>query len=985
MVDSVASGGSSNSSLSGEEAQPPPAAAAAAKEGGDGSSRRRSEEEAKNEEEEGDDDDDDDPHRKRAAVVAGEEKEEGKADASSKKAPASRAKPRGGGAKALKQNEDLYSNFITLDEKFVSGSGNVTSCWVCICLYCQQDYDAKVKSCHGQEFRIAAIPVPKRHQRSKRVCETHLNGCKPYKLHRRNTLLASNAVFVKTLLVPASASPASALTHVTTASSSAKTAAASAAVAASTSSTTTKTTGRQKRRILNDSSILEYFVRPMSEEEVSDMEEKLIEMIVDSHLPFNIVERPSFLRFVSSLRNTANTRIPGRTKLKEKLLVGAAKVAKDDLLELVKTELGKGHHAGLIVDVWMNVRKIHIEGVILKAGDEFFALQADQADYEHDGMAVARGWEVLIIRVGDEYHGLYYFLSDDAGQCSRARRILALRHPHMIWMRCWAHQINLMVHSLIKNAGFAAVCKQAIMATNKITASSSKWMPQLKNVVVDFYGKKVSSKIYTVAETRWNTTQQCFASQLRMRDACKNFVQKFENVPKFPDACKVWADDAFWHKLEEAELLIRPLCDASYLMQRNKGNTIAHVVLVFLVIYNHVREYCGNSPEVDVLKKDLESRWHGEDNPLFFLAFALHPSFHHMAVDIVKHSEKVDGSWGRKGNALSVVRLAKAATFYYSKHKRVLDTTNQEEELLELDKCMRQWLQGTTKDMSRYKEGENASEWWNENRTEHPELAQLATFLLDCPVQGAACERLFKDFALFHTKQRNRLNADTVYKSTLVKHMLRRKYPEDKARSASTKHTNRLLSGDQYTRINVPLSPVVAVGGRRRMEVEDEQVSEAEEDEQDEEEDDDDDEDEEENPSSLVDIVAASRRGQRTAGAGAAADEEEEEEEELCELDIWLEVLRTVVPDDGTFYEDDDDDSSLGDLYGSDEQDVVEDSYEVAPTVLVPLPTVDNKKFAQEDKHYFKKKKYVRNDKYGLDKLLPEGMILPPLSSIYKM
>lgn len=119
----------------------------------------------------------------------------------------------------------------------------------------------------------------------------------------------------------------------------------------------------------------------------------------------------------------------------------------------------------------MNVRKIHIEGVILKAGDEFFALQADQADYEHDGMAVARGWEVLIIRVGDEYHGLYYFLSDDAGQCSRARRILALRHPHMIWMRCWAHQINLMVHSLIKNAGFAAVCKQAIMATNKITAS----------------------------------------------------------------------------------------------------------------------------------------------------------------------------------------------------------------------------------------------------------------------------------------------------------------------------------------------------------------------------------------------------------------------------------------------------------------------------------------------------------------------------------
>jgi hAT family C-terminal dimerisation region len=509
----------------------------------------------------------------------------------------------------------------------------------------------------------------------------------------------------------------------------------------------------------------------------------------------------------------------------------------------------------------------------------------------------------------------------------------------------------------------------------------------------------VSAKIYTVAETRWNTTQQCFASQLRMRDACKNFAQKFENVPdsKFPEACKVWAIGAFWQGLEEAELLIRPLCDASYLMQRNKGNTLAHVVLVFLVLYNHIREYCSNSREVDVMKKDLEMRWHQEDNPLFFLAFALHPSFHQMAVDILKHSEKVDGSWGRKRNALSVVRLGKAATFYYAKHKRFLDTTNRNEELLELDKCVRQWLQGKTSDLSRYKEGENAAEWWNENRTENPELAQLATFLLDCPVQGAACERLFKDFALFHTKQRNRLNPDTVYQSTLVKHMLRRKYPEDKARCASTKHTNRIVSADQYPRKNVPLSPMghhALQQGRRRGGRNSMEMEEAEDDEEeqvfaaDEEDDDDDNDDEEEDNPSLVDIVAARRRGRRTAANLLV----EEEEEESCELDIWLEVLRTVVPEDDSAFYGNDDDSTDDELYGADDKEkqedrmeIVEDSYEVAPTVLLPLPTVDNKKFAQEDKHYFKKKKYVRNDKYGLDKLLPEGMELPPLSSIYKM
>jgi Protein of unknown function (DUF 659) len=476
---------SSSSSESSKELQPPPAAAAAATGGEEDVNDGISEQEQEENEEE----DDDDPHWEPAASVVGEEKEEEEeADASNKKANKSRAnksraKPRGAGAQAMKLNEELYSHFITLDEKYISGTGNITNCWVCICLYCKQDYDDKVKRCNGHEFRIAGIPVPKRMQRTSRICDIHLRSCKAYKLHLRNFLLA-NPPTVRTLrLWSSSSSPASAmsgLTHATVtapaASSSAKTAPAAAA-SASTSSTTTKTS-RRKRNSLVDSSLLEYFVKPMSEEEVSDMEEKLIEMIVDNHLAFNIVERPSFLRFVASLRNTANTRIPGRTKTKEKLLVNAATIAKEDLLEHVKKELDKGHHAGLIVDVWMNVRKIHIEGVILKAGDGFFALQADQADYEHDGMAVAQGWEGLIIRFGDEYDGLHYFLSDDAGQCARARRILALRHPHMIWMRCWAHQINLMVRTLLESAGFAAVCKQAIMAANKITASSSKWMPQ---------------------------------------------------------------------------------------------------------------------------------------------------------------------------------------------------------------------------------------------------------------------------------------------------------------------------------------------------------------------------------------------------------------------------------------------------------------------------------------------------------------------------
>jgi hypothetical protein len=103
-----------------------------------------------------------------------------------------------------------------------------------------------------------------------------------------------------------------------------------------------------------------------------------------------------------------------------------------------------------------------------------------------------------------------------------------------------------------------------------------------------------------------------------------------------------------------------------------------------------------------------------------------------MAVDIIAHSEKEDGSWARDKNPLTVARLAMAATFYYGKHKLFYDFDNkknkQQEERRQLDKAVRQWLQGRTRKdlMSVYNSGENAAEWWRENRTEHPEIAQLA-------------------------------------------------------------------------------------------------------------------------------------------------------------------------------------------------------------------------------------------------------------------
>jgi hypothetical protein len=93
---------------------------------------------------------------------------------------------------------------------------------------------------------------------------------------------------------------------------------------------------------------------------------------------------------------------------------------------------------------------IHVDGISLRAGEASFAIDTEEAGKDHDGVALARGWERLMLT---KYELTFsYFCSDDAGQCGCARRILALCYPFILFMKCWAHQVNLMVKHLLSQS-----------------------------------------------------------------------------------------------------------------------------------------------------------------------------------------------------------------------------------------------------------------------------------------------------------------------------------------------------------------------------------------------------------------------------------------------------------------------------------------------------------------------------------------------------
>jgi hypothetical protein len=173
----------------------------------------------------------------------------------------------------------------------------------------------------------------------------------------------------------------------------------------------------------------------------------------------------------------------------------------------------------------------------------------------------------------------------------------------------------------------------------------------------------------------------------------------------------VWDDLEFW--FDDAELCIRPFCQVSFLMQRN-GNTMAHVMLVIINLYDQIHDFCGHTEDEVGMLKDIERRWFGQDQPLFSLAFALHPIFRNTAVAILKKSKDKHGSEANSGNTLTLSRLVEAAEFYCTKHNLFETETDKdhEKELKCLGKHMKAWLRGDRVNVDDYDPAENEVEHW---------------------------------------------------------------------------------------------------------------------------------------------------------------------------------------------------------------------------------------------------------------------------------
>ncbi len=211
--------------------------------------------------------------------------------------------------------------------------------------------------------------------------------------------------------------------------------------------------------------------------------------------------------------------------------------------------------------------------------------------------------------------------------------------------------------------------------------------------------------------------------------------------------------------------MIRPLTVASFRLQKDE-NCMADVVINYGAIYRTFSNCIDNN----LLVPNIERRWEDCEQPLFMLAFFLHPTYIETFLQMDDETELT-----------SLSELCKIAIFYYQRF--IGDDIGQ------LRMEVVQWRENGTHAYGVDKSSEfpTALDFWDFVKLafKGSRLAPLALIILCVVINTATCERLFSELSQIHTARRNRLKAKKVKKISIVRQAVRKKNAkEDKNMSA---------------------------------------------------------------------------------------------------------------------------------------------------------------------------------------------------------
>ena len=195
----------------------------------------------------------------------------------------------------------------------------------------------------------------------------------------------------------------------------------------------------------------------------------------------------------------------------------------------------------------------------------------------------------------------------------------------------------------------------------------------------------------------------------------------------------------------------------------------------------------------------LETRWEKMEQPLFVLGYAAQPKYATKLRLLIKQLPS--------SSLFTISKLARMSHLYYEKY---IGPDPQKKIIEEL--CTWLWYDDATVDGLPIFNSE--AKYWKFMGDQLPLWSSLSLFLMAVVVQAATCERLFKEWARFHTASRNRMSLATTEKLVQVKkHQLRRREAsgEPEGVGCPVAGANRVMLPDELPRLRSDVPPPVAI------------------------------------------------------------------------------------------------------------------------------------------------------------------------------
>ncbi|CAG8441495.1 5717_t:CDS:2 [Cetraspora pellucida] len=277
--------------------------------------------------------------------------------------------------------------------------------------------------------------------------------------------------------------------------------------------------------------ILDWYSRPLSQNQSEKLHQKLLKAIVYGNIPFCIVENPYLQSYLRELNPSYNP--PSRDMIKGRLLTQMF----SDHIQKKLNKLPTLTDLTISLDGWTDNARNSIYGFMaLKEHQEFVLDILDLSAHHHTSDFLKNKVKDVLSNNGIKMSSTIAVITDNASNMDKMRRLLNEEYSNIIPIRCCLHVFNLIVKDIVSFYSTASVCKKNQKLVNFFN-SSHIWRRELQNWQKN---QGINHSLATFCETRWyslakvcmevSTYEQGFQHCLSLSEASHSKYSEIENA-----------------------------------------------------------------------------------------------------------------------------------------------------------------------------------------------------------------------------------------------------------------------------------------------------------------------------------------------------------------------------------------------------------------------------------------------------------------------